>query len=288
MCVRDLGKVSLNRDFPGCVISYSDVVKGYYYMVDYFTQSNDDVDEVESILPGMRDENLLVSAVNRQHTFYGGIEKWNDDFERMASLFFGFVKNHAFYDGNKRISLLVVLLYLIRINRWPKCRQSDLEELTVSVAGSSLYNDFPMECKRFDLHDPDFEVKFIAEFLRKRTRIVDSKYRSITFRELEGILKNYGFYFGNKNDNKIDLLKRVEVKKFLGFGRPRFKEMIVGKIPFPGMSRQISKGNLKHIRELTKLTIKDGIDSHVFYGKTESVYGLISDFEGPLRRLKDK
>ncbi len=62
-------------------------------------------------LPGIRDEALLDSALNRpqQHFAYG------DDFsifELAASYSYGLAKNHPFVDGNKRVALTVAAIFL--------------------------------------------------------------------------------------------------------------------------------------------------------------------------------
>ncbi|MBS1156802.1 MAG: type toxin-antitoxin system death-on-curing family toxin [Proteobacteria bacterium] len=285
MYFRDRATIPNDSDVSNCRINYSDILKGYYYIVDYFTQSSEHGDE--SILPGLRDKNLLVSATHRQTTMFAGIDKWDNDFEKAASLFFGLVKNHAFFDGNKRIALLMLLLYLTRINRWPDCSQRDFENLTVSTAGSNILNDFKSS-KLFDKTDPDFEIRFIADFIKKRTRQVSTSYRSITFRELDSILRKYGFHLDDKNANKIGIYKQEVSKTWFGIGKDKISNTRIGNIGFPGMSKQVSKGDLKQVRELTGLTVKNGYDSDIFYGKTESIYRLINDFEGPLRRLKDK
>ena len=60
--------------------------------------------------PGIRDEGLLDSALNRPVNLlaYGrpGV------FDMAASYGFGIVKNHPFIDGNKRTGFLVAILFL--------------------------------------------------------------------------------------------------------------------------------------------------------------------------------
>ena len=66
-------------------------------------------------LPGVRDENVLESALARPQ------QKWHyDNATDLASLAaayaFGFVKNHPYRDGNKRIGFLTLVTFL-GINR---------------------------------------------------------------------------------------------------------------------------------------------------------------------------
>ena len=62
-------------------------------------------------LPGIRDENVLESALARPQ------QKWhyaNDsDLATLAAAYgFGFVKNHPYRDGNKRIGFLAMVTFL--------------------------------------------------------------------------------------------------------------------------------------------------------------------------------
>lgn len=61
--------------------------------------------------PGLRDENLLESALARpQHVFTYGENA--SLFDLAAAYGFGLAKNHAFLDGNKRVALLAIRAFL--------------------------------------------------------------------------------------------------------------------------------------------------------------------------------
>jgi len=62
-------------------------------------------------LPGIRDEALLDSALNRprQHFTYGYKLSM---FDLAASYAYGLSRNHPFADGNKRVALTVAALFL--------------------------------------------------------------------------------------------------------------------------------------------------------------------------------
>jgi death-on-curing protein len=62
-------------------------------------------------LPGVRDENVLESALARPQ------QKWHyepgTDLPSLAAAYaFGFVKNHPYRDGNKRIGFLTLVTFL--------------------------------------------------------------------------------------------------------------------------------------------------------------------------------
>ena len=69
---------------------------------------------------GVRDFDLLDSALQSAYQTFDGKELFPAKEEKAARLGFGLVNNHAFVDGNKRIGLLVMISFLelggIRIN----------------------------------------------------------------------------------------------------------------------------------------------------------------------------
>lgn len=61
---------------------------------------------------GVRDEGLLLSAIEAPYQTFGGIELFPTMLEKAVRLGFGLVANHPFIDGNKRIGVLVMLTFL--------------------------------------------------------------------------------------------------------------------------------------------------------------------------------
>ena len=61
--------------------------------------------------PGIRDENMLASALNRPIDKYN-YESGSTIFELAAAYSFGLAKNHPFVDGNKRVAFLAGTLFL--------------------------------------------------------------------------------------------------------------------------------------------------------------------------------
>jgi death on curing protein len=62
--------------------------------------------------PGLGDEGMLRSALERP------VDKWRYEQSGLAQLAaayaFGFAKNHAFVDGNKRIAFMAMMAFLLR------------------------------------------------------------------------------------------------------------------------------------------------------------------------------
>jgi len=60
----------------------------------------------------IRDKNLLESAVNNPFQTFGGEDLYPTIFDRAAQLAFGLAKNHGFVDGNKRVAIHAMEVYL--------------------------------------------------------------------------------------------------------------------------------------------------------------------------------
>lgn len=272
--IRTIRKLNL-PDESSLAISTDDVLRAHYLICDYFEAENN----TKSVY-GLRDEGLLISAVHRQATEFGGIPKWNDQFAVGASLFYGLNKNHAFHDGNKRTALLSLLLYIHRINRVPTLAQRELEDLTVHVAANQLSEKYP----RFEkfIKKPDPVISFIADFIRRHTRKRDTSYYSLTYEEFNARLRPYGYCLDRPRGNHINVFKiRTGL---LGNKQPKR----IFQIGFPGWKKQINLKAAKETLKACNLTPENGIDSHVFFLDGEPLYKLIHTYEGPLKRLRDK
>ncbi|MEO8616704.1 MAG: type II toxin-antitoxin system death-on-curing family toxin [Luteolibacter sp.] len=101
---------------------------------------------------GVRDEELLLSAMNRP------ISKWDHETPRpdrcklAAAYAYGIAKNHPFLDGNKRTAAVVCEVFLILNGLQPTATEDDKYPVYLSLAAG-------------DLHEDSF-----ADWLRKNTR----------------------------------------------------------------------------------------------------------------------
>lgn len=91
---------------------------------------------------GIRDFNLLDSALNSCFQTFDNVELYSTKEEKGARLGFTLLSNHAFVDGNKRIGLLVMLSFL-EINGIKLIyTDNELIEIGYSVADGKLgYQD---------------------------------------------------------------------------------------------------------------------------------------------------
>ena len=89
-------------------------------------------------LDGIRDANLLdLSANSPYHTF--GSQHLYPTIQAMAAhLAFSLIKNHPFLDGNKRIGIFAMLVFL-KVNEYPlSCTDDELETLGWGLADGSI------------------------------------------------------------------------------------------------------------------------------------------------------
>ena len=62
--------------------------------------------------PNVRDMSLLNSALESAFATFGGAELYPTRQEKAARIGFSLISNHAFVDGNKRIGMYVLLIFL--------------------------------------------------------------------------------------------------------------------------------------------------------------------------------
>lgn len=85
-------------------------------------------------LEGLRDENLLDSALSTPYQTFSGEELYPTVQKKAACLCFGLVNNHAFNDGNKRIGILAMMTLMELNGLKVLCEDYELVDLGLSVA----------------------------------------------------------------------------------------------------------------------------------------------------------
>lgn len=264
-------------------LSASDVLKAHFAVVDYFFRKG----EGEGIGGyGPKDTGLLISALSRQFVSYEGVEKWHSVPEKAATLLFGLVQNHPFYDANKRTAYLSTVHYLYQNGLVITVPEKALEDMTVLVAKNGL-EKFP-RFRDLKKKDDDPEVRFLAHYLRQNTRKIDRQQYLITYRELEKILKRYDAWLENPHNNQIDVMRWETVTKRHGLFGKKIESKEVRRacvLGFPGWTKQVGKGRLGHVRKALGLVPENGVDSQSFFKDVDDMRVLIEMYEGALRRL---
>ena len=86
---------------------------------------------------GIRDKNLLSSALETPFQTFAGEELFPSIQAKAARLCYGLVKNHAMLDGNKRIGVHAMLVFLAINGIDLKYTDTELIELILSVASGT-------------------------------------------------------------------------------------------------------------------------------------------------------
>lgn len=268
--------------FPAPALSVTDVLRAHYMIANHFYLEGEGIGGI-----GPKDINGLESTVCRQISSFGGRNKWNNVYEISATLFYGIIKNHCFFDANKRTAFLSMLYQMYRVNLCPSVHEKIIEDFTVEVAENSLekysrYRDLKKS------GDPDPEVRFIAYWLKKNMRQLKNDRKTITFRDLQRILNRYGYYLENPDKNYIDVIWEREESRGLIFKKVQTVRTRVGQIGFPRWGAEVPRGTLKHVRAITKLGSEDGVDSRAFFDGLDSMQSLITTYNEPLLRLAQR
>lgn len=87
---------------------------------------------------GIRDMELLKSALGMPSATYGGQFLHTDIYEMAAAGLFHLVKNHPFVDGNKRVGAVAAFVFLALNGFDFDAPEDDFAEMVLSVAQGDL------------------------------------------------------------------------------------------------------------------------------------------------------
>ena len=91
---------------------------------------------------GVRDYNLLDSALENPFQSFGGEELYPTIQAKAARLGYGLIKNHCMIDGNKRIGTHAMLVFLALNGIELKYSQKELYETILDIAAGKIgYED---------------------------------------------------------------------------------------------------------------------------------------------------
>lgn len=94
---------------------------------------------------GIRDEGLLDSALSAPFQSFDSTDVYPSLQQKAARLCFGLVKNHPFVDGNKRIGVHVMLVFLALNGVELSYTQTELSDIILQVAASEKDDSDPLE-----------------------------------------------------------------------------------------------------------------------------------------------
>src|SRR5690349_579693 len=87
---------------------------------------------------GVRDLNLLESAIYRPQVTFGGNELYQSVYDKAAVLIHSLLLNHPFIDGNKRTGIASGLQFLSENDIKISTSQEELIELALSIESKKI------------------------------------------------------------------------------------------------------------------------------------------------------
>lgn len=254
-------------------VGIQETLDAHFLLADFFYGIGEGIGGV-----GPKSLEMLHSSLSRQFVEFDGKSKYDSRVEVCASLMFGLVKNHPFHDANKRTAFLVSLLHLQKIGRTPTIDQKGYEDFTVNIADNSLssYEGLaPIKNSGIDR-----EVQIISWFLKRNTRTIETSTKTVSYNDLKVILRARGLGFERPDGNRIDL---VRYEKGHTSSQPNFTRL--ARVGFHSWTKEVSKTDMKNIRQASGLDKKHGYDSLSFYSGLEGPLELIKKYKEPLERL---
>ena len=265
-------------------LSVHEVLRAHFSIAEYFTEQGQGIGGI-----GVKDVGMLISALARQNAGYGAVQKWQTVHQKAATLLYGLVMNHPFYDANKRTAYLSTVYYLSRSGYILEITEKQLEDLTVQIAERQLkkYPRYRDLLKK----SADPEVEYLAYYFKKNSRLADRNQYLVTYRELDRLLRKYKAHLENPSNSLIDVMQWQEIEtRHKWYSKPKTTPEVrrVCRLGFPGWNKQVGQGRLKHVREQLKLTVKDGVDAQSFFNGLDDMKVLMQMYEGALTRLADR
>lgn len=105
------------------MISLADVLNIHKMLIDHFGGSH-----------GIRDEHLLLSALNRPFTTFEQKDLYPDPVDKAAALLESIVTNHPFIDGNKRTGYVLARLLILSYGLDIVATQQDKYDMVIQVS----------------------------------------------------------------------------------------------------------------------------------------------------------
>lgn len=105
-----------------------------YLTIEQVIELHDEMLKRYGGLPGIRDKNLLWSAIDAPKAAMFGQEMYPSVYEKAAAYLYHLICNHPFNDANKRTGYVVTLVFLEVNNAKQVFKKEDLENLVIEVA----------------------------------------------------------------------------------------------------------------------------------------------------------
>lgn len=112
------------------MISEKEVLEIHAILIEHFGGSD-----------GIRDQELLNSALNRPYQTFDGNELYPKPIDKAAAILESIVKNHPFIDGNKRTGYVLARLLMMSEQLDIQADQEQKYQLVISISKGELSFD---------------------------------------------------------------------------------------------------------------------------------------------------
>lgn len=217
---------------------------------------------------------------------FGGQEVYTDEYQKIATLVYGIIKNHPFFDGNKRSAFLCSMLQLHRMGRVITVPEKDYEDLMVAIADGTVEKKADLKRRR-KKGEANPEIAFLGRYLERNSRKQARLRKTISFRQLRSIVEANGFCFKNANKGTIDLVSVTEkkVSRFWFKDRIERQETNLATIAYHGEGVDVPDNTLKLVRQTCGLSDQDGFDGEVLLRDAQPTFQLINSYKNALQNL---
>lgn len=245
-----------------------DVLRIHEALVRDFARSGDPISP-----PGLRDRNLLESALFRPHTSLGDVLKYPSVPMAGAALFHSLALNHAFANGNKRTALVSLLVFLDANELFLEESEPNLFRYVLQVANHRVAIAGPELADR--------ETHQIATWLNDHICSVSRGEKLLKFGELRQILNTYRCSVRILSGNRALISRTTNQVRWF---RKR-QVTLQSHIWYGDEGRDVERSTLKKVREELELDETHGIDSSRFYAARPGVDEFIAMYRKTLTRL---
>lgn len=108
------------------------------YVAKLFSNYMKEEQEENNSAYEVRDTGKLESSITQPFQKIGGKDLYPTLISKAAMLYYFCIKNHPFEDGNKRMGIFALIIYLAKNGYWLDATNEDLFNLTVRTAASGM------------------------------------------------------------------------------------------------------------------------------------------------------
>ena len=238
------------------------VEKIHWFLVKEFAPTRDPI-----VPPGVKEMNLLESAMTRCRTSLGRDVKYPTLPLSAAALLHSLIHNHPFHNGNKRTALVSCLTFLDANDMSLRCLDDELFAFVMHIGAHGVSLGEGELATIGDVSDR--EVWAIARWMHSRMYKKAAPTRHIRFRELRRILNEYGCAL------------ETPVRGFVRISRGHLRTQIW----YGGEGREVDASVLHKVRHDLELDEAHGCDSSFFYDAEERLPDFVTKYRKTLDRL---